>query len=120
SPAKRVIIPDSRAGRSLADTINAEQLRYWKAEHPGPAVGAYVNTTAEVTAEADVCCTSSNAVDVVNSIPADTEVVFLPDMFLGAHVKRMTGRDNIHTWLGECHVHADISPGDLEAAVRAD
>jgi len=120
SPDKRVIIPDARAGCSLADTINAEQLRAWKAEHPGAAVVAYVNTTAEVKAEADVCCTSSNAVDVVNSIPADTEVLFLPDMFLGAHVKRMTGRDNIHTWLGECHVHADISPGDLEAAVRAD
>jgi quinolinate synthase len=120
SPHKRVIIPDARAGCSLADTINADQLRAWKAEHPGAAVVAYVNTTAEVKAESDICCTSSNAVEVVNSLPAEQEVLFLPDMFLGAHVKRMTGRANLRTWLGECHVHAAISPTDLEAAVRAE
>lgn len=120
SPEKTVIIPDARAGCSLADTITADQLRSWKAEHPGAAVVAYVNTTAEVKAESDVCCTSSNAVEVVESIPAEQEVLFLPDMFLAAHVKRKTGRTNIHSWLGECHVHAGISPKDLEAAVHAD
>jgi quinolinate synthase len=119
SPEKRVIIPDARAGCSLADTIDADQLRAWKAEHPGAAVVAYVNTTAEVKAESDICCTSSNAVDVVNSLPPDQHVLFLPDMFLGAHVERMTGRRNLHTWLGECHVHAAISPTDLQSAVRA-
>jgi quinolinate synthase len=120
SPQKTVIIPDARAGCSLADTITADQLRAWKAEHPGAVVVAYVNTTAEVKAESDICCTSSNAVEVVESIPADREVLFLPDMFLAAHVKRKTGRTNIHNWLGECHVHAGISPKDLEAAVHAD
>ena len=120
SPDKRVLIPDARAGCSLADTITADQLRAWKAEHPGAVVVAYVNTTAEVKAESDICCTSSNAVEVVESIPADREVLFLPDMFLAAHVKRKTGRTNIHNWLGECHVHAGISPQDLEAAVHAD
>jgi len=118
SPDKRVVIPDARAGCSLADTITADQLRGWKAEHPGAAVVSYVNTTAEVKAETDVCCTSANAVEVVSSIPSDTEVLFLPDMFLGAHVKRMTQRDNIHIWLGECHVHAGISPQNLVQAVR--
>lgn len=120
SPDKRVIIPDARAGCSLADTITADQLRAWKAEHPGAVVVAYVNTTAEVKAESDICCTSSNAVEVVESIPAEKEVLFLPDMFLAAHVKRKTGRTNIHNWMGECHVHAGISPQDLEAAVHAD
>ncbi|MCC2591935.1 quinolinate synthase NadA [Tessaracoccus sp. OS52] len=119
SPDKRVLIPDQAAGCSLADTIDADQLRAWKAEHPGAVVVSYVNTTAEVKAETDICCTSSNAVDVVRSIPADREILFLPDQFLGAHVRRMTGRDNIHVWLGECHVHADISPSDLIDAVRA-
>ena len=120
SPGKRVLIPDARAGCSLADTIDADQLRAWKAEHPGAAVVAYVNTTAEVKAESDICCTSSNAVEVVDSLPGDQEVLFLPDMFLGEHVRRMTGRANLHVWLGECHVHAAISPTDLQAAVRAD
>ncbi|TDT31332.1 quinolinate synthase NadA [Naumannella halotolerans] len=117
SPDKRVIIPTAAAGCSLADTIDADQLRAWKAEHPGAAVIAYVNTTAEVKAESDICCTSSNAVEVVESVPPDTEILFLPDMFLGAHVRRQTGRSNIHTWLGECHVHADISPSDLVGAM---
>ena len=110
SPDKRVLIPDAAAGCSLADTIDAEQLRAWKAEHPGAVVVSYVNTTAAVKAETDICCTSSNAVEVVQSIPADRPVLFGPDQFLGAHVRRQTGRDNIHVWLGECHVHADISP----------
>ena len=79
---KTVIIPDARAGCSLADTINAEQLRMWKAEHPGAVVVSYVNTTAAVKAETDICCTSSNAVEVVQSIDIDTEILFCPDQFL--------------------------------------
>jgi quinolinate synthase len=110
SPQKTVLLPDMAAGCSLASTVNAEQLREWKAEHPGAVVVSYVNTTAEVKAESDYCCTSGNAVEIVNSIPADTEILFLPDMFLGAHVRRATGRQNIHVWMGECHVHAGIDP----------
>jgi quinolinate synthase len=110
SPQKTVLLPDLAAGCSLASMIDAEQLRAWKAEHPGAVVVSYVNTTAEVKAESDYCCTSGNAVEIVNSIPADTEILFCPDMFLGAHVKRMSGRENIRIWLGECHVHAGIDP----------
>jgi len=119
SPDKTVLIPDARAGCSLADSIDAAQLRAWKAEHPGAVVVSYVNTTAEVKAETDICCTSSNAVDVVRSIPADQEVLFLPDQFLGAHVKRETGRDNLHVWAGECHVHAGINGPELAARAAA-
>jgi len=110
SPDKTVLLPDLRAGCSLAATINADQLREWKAEHPGAVVVSYVNTTAEVKAETDYCCTSGNAVEIVNAIPADREILFLPDMFLGAHVRRITGRTNMHVWMGECHVHAGITP----------
>jgi quinolinate synthase len=110
SPEKTVLLPDLRAGCSLAATINADQLREWKAEHPGAVVVSYVNTTAEVKAETDYCCTSGNAVEIVNAIPADREILFLPDMFLGAHVRRITGRTNMHVWMGECHVHAGITP----------
>jgi len=119
SPEKTVLIPDARAGCSLADTIDADQLRAWKAENPDAAVVAYVNTSVAVKAEADVCCTSSNAVDVVNTIPADRPVLFLPDQFLGEHVRRRTGRTNLHVWLGECHVHAAISPRDIRRTVAA-
>src|SRR5438045_4487456 len=113
SPQKTVLLPDLAAGCSLAATIDAEQLREWKAEHPGAVVVSYVNTTAEVKAESDYCCTSGNAVEIVNSIPADNEILFLPDMFLGAHVRRITGRKNMHVWMGECHVHAGIDPEDI-------
>src|SRR5690242_20986905 len=113
SPTKRVLLPDLAAGCSLASTIDAEQLRAWKTEHPGAVVVSYVNTTAEVKAESDYCCTSGNAVEVVNSIPPDQEILFLPDMFLGAHVRRMTNRENIHVWMGECHVHAGIDPENI-------
>ena len=115
SPDKTVLLPDLGAGCSLADTMTAEQLRTWKSVHPGAVVVSYVNTTAAVKAETDYCCTSGNAVEVVNSIPADREVLFGPDMFLGAHVRRMTGRTNMHVWMGECHVHAGISPDSLAA-----
>ena len=113
SPQKTVLLPDLAAGCSLASMIDAEQLRAWKAEYPGAVVVSYVNTTAEVKAESDYCCTSGNAVEIVNAIPADTEILFCPDMFLGAHVKRMSGRQNIRIWMGECHVHAGISPDDI-------
>ncbi|MBQ0924772.1 MULTISPECIES: quinolinate synthase NadA [Saccharopolyspora] len=118
-PEKTVLIPDERAGCSLADSITAEQLREWKAEHPGAVVVSYVNTTAEVKAETDICCTSSNAVDVVRSIPEDREVLFCPDQFLGAHVKRETGRENLHIWAGECHVHAGINGPELAERAAA-
>src|ERR1051325_6644720 len=113
SPDKTVLLPDLAAGCSLADTIDADQLRAWKAEHPGAVVVSYVNTTAEVKAESDYCCTSGNAVDVVNAISADQEILFNPDLFLGAHVRRITGRENLHVWMGECHVHAGITPTSL-------
>jgi quinolinate synthase len=120
-PDKRVLIPDLEAGCSLADSITAAQLRDWKAAHPGAIVVMYVNTTAEVKAETDYCCTSANAVQVVEHIYAqygsDTEILFGPDMFLGAYVEKSTGRA-MHVWDGECHVHAGIRPGDI-ASVRA-
>ena len=120
-PEKRVLIPDLDAGCSLADSITAQQLRAWKAEHPGAVVVMYVNTSAEVKAETDYCVTSSNAVKVVEHIYRehgdDTEILFGPDMFLGAYVEKRTGR-RMHVWDGECHVHAGIRPSDIEE-VRA-
>ena len=119
SPEKTVLLPSLEAGCSLAASITADQLRAWKAEHPGAVVVAYVNTTADVKAESDICCTSSNAVEVVRSIPEDREILFLPDMFLGAHVERESGRA-MHVWMGECHVHAGIDPQKLRDKVSAD
>ncbi len=124
SPEKKVLIPDLDAGCSLADSIDADQLRTWKAEHPEALVVMYVNTSAEVKAETDYCCTSSNAVKVVEHIwaehGADTEILFGPDMWLGAFVERETGliddperRARFHIWDGECHVHAGIRPDDI-------
>jgi quinolinate synthase len=116
-PDKRVLIPDVEAGCSLAATITADELRAWKSEHPGAVVVAYVNTSAEVKAESDICCTSSNAAAVVQSIPEDREILFLPDMFLGAHVERVTGR-TMQIWMGECHVHAGIGAQELKDLVH--
>ena len=113
-PERTVLIPDADAGCSLADSITVEQLRAWKAEHPGSVVVAYVNTTAAVKAESDYCVTSGNAEDIVRTIPEDREILFLPDMFLGAHIERVTGR-KLHVWMGECHVHAGIRPEEVEA-----
>jgi quinolinate synthase len=113
APGKTVLLPDLGAGCSLAASITADQLRAWKAEHPGAVVVSYVNTSASVKAESDYCCTSSNAARVVESIDPDKEILFLPDMFLGAHVERVTGR-KMNLWMGECHVHAGISPGDID------
>lgn len=113
-PEKRVLIPDLEAGCSLAASINVDQLRQWKAEHPGAVVVSYVNTTAEVKSESDYCCTSGNALKIVQSIPEEKEILFLPDMFLGSWVQKTTGRQNMHIWMGECHVHAAIHPSEVE------
>jgi quinolinate synthase len=122
SPDKTVLLPDLRAGCSLADSITADGLRAWKAQHPGAIVVMYVNTTAEVKAETDYCCTSSNAVQVVEHIRRehgdDVEILFGPDMWLGAYVERVTGR-RMRVWDGECHVHAGIRPADI-SAVRSE
>ena len=115
NPTRTVLLPDLKAGCGLADAITAEQLRAWKADHPGAAVVAYINTSADVKAEADYCCTSSNAVKVVEGIPADREILFLPDMFLGDYVRRRTGR-KMHLWVGDCPVHARMRPEDLDRA----
>jgi quinolinate synthase len=113
SPEKTVLIPDLRAGCSLASSIDAAELRAWKAKHPGAVVVSYVNTSAEVKAESDFCCTSGNARAVIEAIPADREILFLPDMYLGLWLERVTGR-KLKIWLGECHVHAGIRPADIE------
>jgi quinolinate synthase len=113
SPEKTILIPDLDAGCSLAASITADELRAWKREHPGATVVSYVNTTAEVKAESDYCCTSGNAVEVVRSIPEETEILFLPDLYLGLWVERVTGR-KLTIWMGECHVHAGIRPADIE------
>jgi len=114
SPGKRVLIPDLEAGCSLSDSITIDQLRKWKKEHPDAITVGYVNTTAEIKSELDYCCTSSNAVNVVNAIPKEREILFLPDMFLGSYVAKITGRKNMQIWAGECHVHAGITPDHIE------
>jgi quinolinate synthase len=111
-PEKRVLIPDPEAACSLAATVTAEQVRAWRDEHPDGVVVSYVNTDADVKAESDYCCTSSSAVQVVQSIPESADVLFLPDMFLGLYIERRSGR-KLHLWLGECHVHAGIRPEDI-------
>ena len=118
APAKKVLIPDREAGCSLAATAGVNQLRDWKARHPGAVVVAYVNTTAAVKAEADYCCTSSNAVQVVESVPPDKEILFIPDMYLGRYVREKTKR-KIHLWPGSCHVHFRIRDEDIEAQKKA-
>lgn len=112
SPEKTVLIPDPNAGCSLAASIDGNELRKWKRRYPDAVVVSYVNTTAEVKAESDFCCTSTNAVRVVESIPKQKEIIFTPDMFLGDYVARMTGR-KIYVYPGECHVHARVRPKDV-------
>jgi quinolinate synthase len=119
SPRKRVLLPDLKAGCSLAATITADDVRRWKAEFPGYIAVGYVNTTAEVKAELDYCCTSGNVLDVIDAIPADQGILFLPDFFLGSHVRRMRPDRRIEVWMGECHVHKGIRPEVLNQA-RAD
>lgn len=113
SPEKTVLIPDLGAGCSLAASITADQLQDWKAANPGSVVVSYVNTTAEVKAESDYCCTSGNAKAVIEALPADQEILFLPDLYLGLWLEKVTGR-NLRIWMGECHVHAGIRPNDIE------
>jgi quinolinate synthase len=117
-PDKRVLIPDPAAACSLAASITAEQVRAWRAEHPDAAVVAYVNTDAEVKAEVDVCCTSSNAAAVIGSIPEEQPILFLPDLFLGLYLEHVTGR-HLELWLGECHVHAAIRAEDVSRLMSA-
>lgn len=113
SPDKTVLIPDLRAGCSLAASIGANELRKWKKMYPHALVVSYVNTTAEIKAESDYCVTSSNAVKIVNSLPADKSILFVPDMFLGDYVAKTTGRKNMIIYPGECHVHARVKPADI-------
>ncbi|MGH7701808.1 MAG: quinolinate synthase NadA, partial [Gemmatimonadales bacterium] len=119
SPGKRVLLPDLRAGCSLAATITGEDVRQWKAKFPGYVAVGYVNTTAEVKAELDYCCTSGNVLDVIDAIPADRGILFCPDFFLGSHVRRMRPGRRVEVWLGECHVHKEIRPETLTAARKA-
>jgi quinolinate synthase len=113
NPDKTVLIPDPTAGCSLAATIQAADVRGWRATHPDGLVVAYVNTAADVKAESDYCCTSGNAVAVIRSLPADVPVLFLPDFFLGTYLKKVTGRA-LDVWMGECHVHAGLTKESLE------
>jgi quinolinate synthase len=113
SPEKTVLIPDLDAGCSLAASITADQLREWKSEHPGAVVVSYVNTTAEVKSESDYCCTSGNAKAIIDAVPEDEEILFLPDLYLGVWLEKVTGR-KLNIWMGECHVHAGIRPADIE------
>ncbi len=114
APGKRVLLPDLAAGCSLAATITADDVRAWKAQHPGYIAVGYVNTTAEVKAELDYCCTSGNVLEVIDAIPEEKGILFCPDFFLGAHVKRMRPHRKVEVWMGECHVHKDINPHTLE------
>ena len=119
SPEKKVLIPDLDAGCSLSDSITVDLLKKWKNEHPGAVTVGYVNTTAEIKSELDYCCTSSNAVNVVKAIPSTQDVLFLPDMFLGSYVAKMTGRKNMYIWAGECHVHAGITSSDIDKKLES-
>jgi len=118
APDRVVLLPDLRAGCSLAEAVTPADIVHWREQHPGGIVVAYVNTSAAVKAESDICCTSANATEVVASLPADTDVLFVPDMFLGQHVVRQTGR-RMDIWMGECHVHAGISPVELRNKVAS-
>ncbi|MBA3749378.1 MAG: quinolinate synthase NadA [Nitrosopumilus sp.] len=118
SPKKKVLIPDLGAGCSLASSINSEELLEWKNLNPEAVVVSYVNTSAEIKALSDYCCTSSNAIKVVEHIPREKPILFLPDMFLGAYVSEVTKRDNIKIWPGECHVHAGIKAEDINTMLK--
>lgn len=119
APGKTVLLPDLAAGCSLADTITAEEVRGWRKQFPDHVAVGYVNTTAAVKAELDYCCTSGNVLEVIDAIPADKGILFLPDMFLGAHVRRMRPDRQVEVWMGECHVHAGIDIDTLEAVRRS-
>lgn len=112
-PDKKVLVPDLEAGCSLADMIRPEDVRRWKAEHPEGVVVCYINTSADVKAECDYCCTSSNAVKIVSAIPAEKEILFVPDFFLGTYVKGETGRENMELWRGYCPTHVLIQSSEI-------
>ncbi|MCY3854159.1 MAG: quinolinate synthase NadA [Thaumarchaeota archaeon] len=113
NPKKKVLIPDLEAGCSLSNSITIDELKTWKKKHPDAITVGYINTTAEIKTELDYCCTSSNAINIVNSIPKDREILFLPDMFLGSYIAKLTHRQNMFIWAGECHVHAGIRSKDI-------
>lgn len=113
NPKKKVLIPDLEAGCSLSNSITIDELKTWKKKHPDAITVGYINTTAEIKTELDYCCTSSNAINIINSIPKDREILFLPDMFLGSYIARLTHRQNMFIWAGECHVHAGIRSKDI-------
>ncbi|KKR33194.1 MAG: Quinolinate synthase A [Candidatus Gottesmanbacteria bacterium GW2011_GWC2_39_8] len=113
SPEKKILIPDLRAGCSLAESISVQELKKWKKQYPDAVVVSYINTSVAVKAESDYCCTSSNAVKIVNSIPSDREILFVPDIFLGDFVTKVTGRKNIITFPGQCHIHSRVRPEDI-------
>ena len=115
APRKRVLLPDLRAGCSLAASITAEDVRRWKAQFPDFVAVGYVNTSAEVKAELGYCCTSGNVVAVVDAIPAEKGILFLPDFFLGAHIRRMRPGRRVEVWMGECHVHKQINARTVNA-----
>ena len=112
-PNKKILLPDLDAGCSLADSINVEQLKEWKKKNPGAVIVSYVNTTAEIKAESDYCFTSSNAVKIIEAIPENKKILFLPDMFLGAYVQKKTKR-KLDIWPGECHVHAAMTYEEIK------
>ncbi|MGA8594114.1 MAG: quinolinate synthase NadA [Bryobacteraceae bacterium] len=116
NPSKIVVIPDADAGCSLVDSCPVEQVREFKRRHPDHVIVSYINTSVEVKAESDILCTSRNAVAVVNSIPADKPILFLPDINLGNYVRRQTGRENMKIWQGACIVHATFPARRLVAA----
>jgi quinolinate synthase len=109
SPAKKVLIPDPEAGCSLARSCEPDKFRLFRQQHPDATVVSYVNTTAEIKAMTDICCTSTNALDVINSISADRPILFAPDRNLGSYLQKQTGRQNMILWDGACHVHEQFS-----------
>ena len=119
NPNATILSPEPNAGCSLVDSMSVQQLLDWKKQYPDAVAVGYVNTTAEMKANLDYCVTSSNAVNVINSIPEDQDILFLPDMFLGNYIKKITGRENMHVWMGECHVHAGIDNRKIDAAQKA-
>lgn len=113
NPDKTVLLPVLQAGCPMADMVTAEQLREWKREHPGYAIVTYVNSSAEVKAESDICCTSSNALNVVRSLPPDQPIMFVPDRNLGSWIKNQTGRD-MELWPGYCPIHDQLTAQEVK------